>query len=302
MKLGHIESTGNQFKTFYAVKEDVVDDSEVVSGRGGDGDLMGSERAAKAAISLDLDCLTQSEYGDLHEVMNDRSYPHKLYLREPAVASQRILMTGAGSNVAKQWKTDTAVPTEANYTSNATEFTVTDYTNIQNFTTDVSYDTNDKEYLHLFFKFNLATWIAAYGLDYLTRLTLLLQDPLVSRTVLSVVDNYGYSFYAYNFASTSWTEMKRQSITIDVSNQQYAALSPREGFTRWTDYLSSNLALFRMTNRQARDSSGTLAMSLNYIELFINGYGVKQINPYDLNWREPYTGAGYTGTLRLQEL
>ena len=302
MKLGHIESTGNLFKSFYSVKEDVVDDSDISFQRGGDGDLMGTERAAKALISLDMDCVTQAEYGDLHEVMNNHVYPHKLYLREPAVASQRLLMPGTGSNIAKQWATDTAIPTLANFTSDATAFSGTDYTNIQNFTTAVEYTTTSKEYLHYFFQFDLSTWIAAYGLDYLTRLTLLLQDPLVSRTVLTVVDNFGYSFYAYNYATTSWTEMRRQSITIDVSNQQFVALSPREGFTRWADYLSSNLALFRMTNRQARDASGTLALSLNYIELFINGYGVKQVNANDFNWRDAYTGAGYTGTLRLQEL
>lgn len=300
-KLGHIESTGNALKTFYSIKEDVVDNFDVQVDRGGDQTLMACEKSAKADVHLELDFVTQSEYGDLHEVLNNRLYPHKLYLREPAASSQRITITGEGNNIAKQWQTDTPVPTLANFTSDATAFTAGDYTNIQNFTTPVQYQSNSVDYIHYFFRFDLSTWIAAYGLDYLTRLTLLLQDPLVYRQGGADYDEFGYTFHAYNYTTGAWTEIKRQSITIDETNQQFAALRPMAGFTRWADYLSSNLTLFRMTNKQPRVAR-TVYMSLNYIELFINGYGVVKVNPYDLNWREAYTGAGYVGTVKLQEI
>ncbi len=296
-KLGHIESTGNMMKTFTSIKEDVVDNSESSYDRGGDGTLMGVEKGAKADITLNMDFVTQSEYGDLHEILNNRNYPHKVYLREPAAASQRNLLTGTGSTVGKYWKTDTPIPTKANFTSDATGFAAGDYTNLQAFTTPTDDTTTDKNYIHYFFQFDASTWMTAYGLDYLTRITVMLQNPLVYRGA----DEFGYTFHAYNKTMLNWTEMKRQSITIDADNQQFAALRPMQGFTQWADYFDSNLILFRMTNKQPR-SSGTLTLSLQYIELLINGYGVMKKNPYDFNWREPYTGAGYLGNISLAEL
>lgn len=300
-KLGFIESTGTQLKTFYSIKEDINDDSFIQTDRGGDSDLFGTEKSAKAELTLDLDHVTQAERGDLDEVLNNRNYPHKIYLREPAAASQRIKCTGTGSDIAKQLKTDKGVPTYADFTG-ATVFTGGDYTNIQNFSTAVSYNTNAKEYLHFFFQFDLSTWIAAYGLDYLQRLSLFMQDPLVYRSDGSVVDEFGYLVYAYNFTEAKWTEIKRQPITVSATNQQVAALRPTDGYTKWNDYTDgSNLVLFRIVNYQERDSD-TLYLSMNYAELLINGYGMKQINPFNLNWRGQYTGEGHLGQISMLEL
>lgn len=297
-KLGHIEASGTQLKTFYAVKDDVVDSFDTQFDRGGDGTLMGCEKSAKADITLALDYITQTEYGDLHEVLNNKLYPHKLYLREPAAASQRIKTTGVGSDIAKQWADNASIPTLTQFQSSATEFDATDYTQIQDFTNQVEYSTVNKDYMHYFFQYDLSTWLTAYGLDYLTRLTLLLQDPLVYRGT----DEFGYTFHAYNYTTGAWTEIKRQNITINASNQQYASLRPIDGFSKWADYLSSNLVLFRMSNRQPRVSGDSLTLGLKYIELFINGYGVMKTNPFDLNWRDAYTGAGYLGNIKLAEL
>lgn len=300
IKIGFIDSSGSGLKTITdAVKIDVLDDPFFSGERGGRGDLYGVEQSNKANFNIELDAVSQTEYGNLYDVLNNRLYPHKVYIHEPAAASQRININDAGGNEAKQEKTDDP---EGAYAT-ATEFVAGDYTNIQNFTTAVSYNTAAKEYLHYFFQFDLSTWIAAYGTEYLRRLTLFMQDPFVKRTVGSDVDEFGYIVYAYNYTRTSWTEIKRQPVTVGVTNQQFAPLRPIDGFTKFSDYIDgSNYCQFKITNMYDRDSVGTLQHDINYVELIVNGFGFRMVNPFNLNWRSAFTGDGYTGTSECMEL
>jgi hypothetical protein len=302
IKIGFLDSSGNGLKTFSdSVKIDVNDNSFVGTSRGGMADLFSTERSAKAEFTIEVDAVTQADFGNtLNKVMNNRQYPHKIYIHEPAAASQRINMNDTGGNEAKQQQTDDP---EGAYAS-GTEFTGTNYTHIQDWVNDVSYSTSTKDYIHYFFQFDLSTWIAAYGEEYLRRLTLFMQDPRVERG--TPADDFGYVVYAYNYGNSTWIEIKRQSITVDATNQQYASLRPIEGFTDFSDFIDgSDYCQFKITNMQPRTTGGstaTLTHKIKRVELIVNGIAFKQVNPQNLNWRSAFTGDGYTGVYNLLEL
>jgi len=158
-------------------------------------------------------------------------------------------------------------------------------------------------YFNFFFQFDLSSFISNYGSEFIRRITLFLQDPRVRKVKAGEEDDFGYVVFVYNYSTSSWTEIKRQSITIELTNQQYAGLRAIEGFSQFSDYLSSNKVLFRIVNIQERDVAGsTLYHGYNYVECLVNGFGVVKTNPQNENWRDPYTGSGYVSTLELREL
>ncbi len=302
-KIGFINSAGTGLKTISdAVRINLDDDSDVSFNRGGARDGFFIEDSMKAQITLELDAVTQADFGNtIAKVMNNRAYPHKVYIHEPAAASQRININNTGGNEGKQLASDLAEPTYAS----ATEFTGGQYTAIQNFSTDVTVSTATLKNIHYFYQFDLSTWIAAYGAEYLRRLTLFMQDPRVKETSGANTNDLGYIIYAYNYTNAEWVEIKRQSITVDATNQQFASLRPLEGFTSFSDFIDgSSFCQFKVTNAQERTPGAvwTLTHEINYVELIVNGFGIKQTNAFNANWRSPFTGDGYVQTLNLQEL
>ena len=313
--LGYIDSAAlNNIKSFHSVKEDQLEDENIQASRGGDNGLFISQKSAKAEISLDMDFIEDTEYGNLRKIMLNRKYPNKIYIREPGLVSGGILIPTHANNLAYKLKNNLALPILTSLT--ATEFTTGDYTNITGFSTPMSYSASVNEYLHYLFTFDLTTFLTSVSLDNLLRLTLFMQTPAAYRVPASgPTDKYGIIVHAYNFSQSTllstavWTEIYRRSITLQSTNQQAAGLRPITGYTSIQNYvdisgatLGQNYVAFMVSILQPRNGAGTIYLDSNYVALFCNGFMVRMTDNFNLNWREEITIVGRTGNLKLSEV
>ena len=300
-KLGYPDSTGNFLIEFTDVaKQDIVDRDFFKGERGGFGDLFSMRMSNKSVITLDCDFMSQATLGDnLLAVLQNRDYPHKLYLHEPAAASQIITFSGISNpsttNRALYLGADTS-PAIASMTevSTAQYGYLNDWTNLLPLTAAAN------DYLYLLFQFDLTTFITAYGLEYIRRLTLFLQDL---RVYQDTGEEFGFTVEAWNYTKTAWIEVKRQTLTVNISNQQYASLRPCEGFTRFYDFVdANNQCRFRIINLQKRITESILQMDVQNVRLYVNGFACAPSKDMDFNYRGSYTGEGYVGQIKLEEL
>ncbi len=304
-KIGFLRSGGGGLKIISdATKVDIIDDESYESSRGGTGSNWSTRQSAKARILIELDHISQVTVGNsLWKVLNNRDFPHKVYIHEPADSSQEIDYAGitnpSSTHIIKQASTDN--PNLSIISPAVTEFSTANYTAIGNFSTGVSISAV-KDYQVWFFDFDISNFISAFGIQYIRRLTLFLQDLEVYRNN-SNKDKMGYLVQAYNFIQDEWIEIKRQEITVNATNQQFASLRPIEGFTDFSEFIDgSNKIRFKIRNLQNANPIIGLTFALKYIKLLINGFGVVKSNDGNFNWRDPYTGMGYVGTIGLDEL
>ncbi len=288
---------------FYSIKEDQLENSDIQTYRGGDNCLFTSEKSAKAEITLDMDFVSDSDYGNLRNVMLNRQYPNKFYIREPGNISGAILTPSTTTNKAYQLVTATAIPALTDF---VTEFITADYTAINDaaFASPVVYPTGagDGKYVHFLFKFDLSAWIAAGGsLLNLLRLTLFMQTPYASR---SDGANYGIKVSAYNYTLSQFVEIYRRSITLSNSNQQAAGIRPVNGFTKLSDYIAptTNIVSLMLSVLQPNDGTHILSLYTNNAKLLVNGFMVRLADTFNLNWREAVTIVGRTGSIKLLEV
>lgn len=298
-KFGYPESTGNLLISFDGMKQDIVDRDFFEGDRGGFGDLFSIRKSNKAQLTMDCDFMTQSQLGSsLLKVLQNRAYPHKLYIHEPAVASQSISYAGI-TNPSSTNKMLYLGADSSPSIASMSEISTAQYGYVSGWSTDLALTDADSVYLYLLCEFDLSTFVAAYGVEYIRRLTMFMQDL---RVYQDTGEEFGYIVEAYNFTTTAWIEIKRQTITVNTSNQQYASLRPCEDFTFFSDFLSSNHCRFRIRSLQERVTGSILSLDVQNIQMFINGFACVPSKDMDFNWRGSYTGEGYTGGLRLEEL
>jgi hypothetical protein len=305
---GIIDSASPTISTFYAIKEDQLEGDDYQVFRGGDNGLFTSCKSAKGEINLDLDFISDSDYLLLRNIVLNRKYPNKVYFREPGNVTGAYLTPSTGTNKAYKLSHNNRLPAIA--TLQTTEFTSGDYTNITGFTTTMSQNTYISDYVHYLFTFDLTSWLAANSVNNLLRLSLFMQQPTAYRTnTVLPTDKFGIIVYAQDFVNTSWVEMHRRSITVDAANQQCATIHPNINYVKMSNFIDTNggvLGLnkvaFLVSTLQPRTPSGTVYLNMNYAALLVNGFMVKPSSMFNLNWRESYTGAGRTGSLKLSEV
>lgn len=307
--LGYIDAVAlANIKTLYSIKEDELEDGSLQAFRGGDNGLFISEKSAKAEISLDLDFVIDSEFKDLRAVLLNRAYPNKIYIREPGNVTGAIIHPTTALNKAYVKKGSTLYPAFADFT---TEFTTTDYTRINAFSTPCSNTITADEYIHYLFLFSLSDWLTAGGgsLNNLLRLTLFMQTPAAYRThPAAATDKFGILVRAYNWSTTSFIEMYRRSITLTAANQQAAGLRPITGFTTMRHFIGDedgsypNMAAFMVSVLQPRAGAGTVYLDMNYVACLVNGFMVRMTDVFNVNWREEITLVGRTGNIKLSEV
>lgn len=280
--------------------------------RSGGGDLQGIKQSNKASITLQFDRLSQTNLGILRQVMNDRDFIHKTYIHHPADADQQINYTGVvtspsnlGHSIRRLNETDLTNPDF----DVGIEVGLSIYSDISDFTTTVNASaTGTNDFAYFYFRFDLdqtesggSGFLTRTTINEVQRLTLFMFDP-------RAVDGSGDLGFKIDVqrgndaASEQWIEIKRQSITTVTANRQFASIRPLEGFTKFSDFLNANNQVtFRMRNLQAR-TSGTLNVGVKYVELQINGFGCIWTSPDNFTFRDSFTGAGFTGTMELEEL
>ncbi len=309
IKIGFIDDTSRtNLKTFQdvIVPLTIEDDSFSSFQRSGGGALQGVKQSNKANITVQFDRLTQANLGILRQVMHDRNFLHKTYIHHPADAFQEIdygsISNPSTTHIAKRITgTDTADPTFAS----ATEYTTGLYNDVSDFSTNVTATTGALKFAFHFFQFDIdlnsaggAGYLGSKTINEIQRLTLFMDDPRSS----DGSGDLGFKIDAFNDTASTWIEIYRQSITTSTANRQFASIRPMEGFTNFADFVSSSgKVTFRMRNLQER-VSGTLSVGVKYVELMINGFGVVWTNPDNFTFRDSFTGAGFTGTMELEEL
>lgn len=312
--LGYIDAAAlSNIHSLYSIKEDIQDNGDISLFRGGDNGLFSSEKSSRAEINLDLDFISDSDFALLKKILLNRKYANKVYFREPGYFTGALLTPSTATH--KAYKLASNVKYPAINDLNDTEFTSTDYTRITGFTTPCSNNTYVSDYMHYLFTFDLSTWLASCSTNNLLRLSLFMQTPVAYRTNTSLpTDKFGIIVHAHNFttgtgASPVWVEIYRRSVTINASNQQCASLKATTDFSVITDFIDSvggplgaNKVAFLVSILQPRNSQGTSYLDMNYVALLVNGFMVKQSNAFNLNWRESYTGAGRTGSVKLSEV
>jgi hypothetical protein len=298
-KFGYPESSGALLISFDGIKQDLVDHDFFEGDRGGFGDLFGVRRSNKATVTVDCDFMTQAQLGtSLLKVLQNRAYPHKLYIHEPAAATQSISYTGI-TNPSTTNKMLYLGADSSPLIASMSEISTAQYGYVSGWSTDLALTDTDNSYLYLLCEFDISAFIAAYGIEYIRRLTMFMQDL---RCYQDTGEDFGYLVECWNFTSSTWIEIKRQTLTVNVSNQQYAALRPCEDFTFFSDFLSSGHCRFRIRTLQARETGSIIQMDVQNIQLFVNGFACIPTKDMNFNWRDPYTGAGYFGQLHLEEL
>lgn len=294
-------------KNFYSVKEDQFEENNIQVYRGGDNNLFASEKGAKAEISLDMDFISDTDFGNLRDVLLNKAYPSKIYIRQPGNISGAILHPSTAVNKAYVLKNSVAVPSLASFT---TEMVTADYAHLSQFSSPCAYQSSADEYIHYLFTFDLSTWLSGSAYENLLRLTLFMQTPVAYRVNTSPLptDKYGIIVRAYNQVSTNWLEIYRRSITLTATNQQAAGLRPMTGFTRMGEYITDpeggdpNKVRFMVSILQPRNGQGTIHLDMNYTVLLVNGFMVRMAENFNINWREEVTLVGRTGNLKLSEV
>jgi len=310
IKLGFIDDTS---RTNLKIFNDIVPPLTIEDNNGGSfqrsggGNLQGIKQSNKATITIQFDRLSQANLGILRQVMHDREFLHKTYIHHPADAFQEIdfgsISKPSTTHIAK--KLNETTDANASFAS-ASELETTDYNDISQFATTVNASATDpNDFAYLFFQFDIdlnsaggAGYLGTNTVNDIQRLTLFMDDP----RSLDGSGDLGFKIDAFNNGSNSWVEIYRQSITTVTANRQFASIRPIEGFTNFADFLDgSNKVVFRMRNLQER-VSGTLNVGVKFVELQINGFGVVWTNSDNFTFRTAFTGAGFTGTMELEEL
>lgn len=317
VKIGFIDDTSRtNLKSFddVIVPLTIDDDDRGSFNRSGGGDLQGVKQSNKGDITLSFDRLSQADLGTLRNVMHNRDFIHKTYIHHPANADQQINYTGvvtSPSNLGHAaFKIGTGSPFVGSNLPNegvgsATEFLLSDYSGISNFSATVNAIAEGEKFAYLFFRFDLdetesggSGFLTRTTLDEVQRLTLFMDDP----RSLDGSGDLGFKIDAFNDTTSTWIEIKRQSITTSTANRQFASIRPLAGFTNFNDFIdSNNQVLFRMRNLQER-VSGNLNVGVKYVELQINGFGCIWTSSDNFTFRDAFTKAGFTGTMELSEL
>lgn len=300
-KFGYPESTGNCLISFQDVaKQDIVDRDFFSGERGGLGDMFSTRRSNKAKITLDCDYVSQATLGtSLLAVLQNRDYPHKLYIHEPADALQTRTFAGI-TNPSSTTKALYLGADTSPVIADMTEISSAQYGYLNGWSTLVALTEAAKANLYFLCQFDLSTFIAAYGIEYIRRLTVFFQNL---RVYQDTGEDFGYVVEAWNYIKSSWIEVKRQTITVNTSNQQYASLRPCDDFTRFADFIDANhQCRFRVSSLQERIAGSILKMDVQHINLYVNGFACVPSSDMDFNWRGSYTGEGYVGQLSLEEL
>jgi hypothetical protein len=307
------DAVSSTLKSFYSVKEDVTEDISFETRRGGDNALFSNQRSAKAAVSLDMDFITQAEYGDLMRFYSNSFYTGRLYLREPASSLQRIIFSSASWPKGYYLESNNRYPTLGAVNSGKVDFSAGDKTVLAGYSGSVLYTSTTYDYMHFILIVPLKLWLEGnYGTvtlgsyDLLTRVTTVIQKLRAYNNI----GNVGFTVDYYNFAKTVWTEVKRQSLTADIDNMVGFGLRPVVGFSKFQDYEDKTIfgdadnpvMMFKITPNQARPSSGTTTLSCKHMEFAINGYFVKQAENFNYNWRDAITLQGYMGQMKLLEI
>lgn len=307
IKIGFLSANSTDIVTNYPIKIDIANESFMESGRSGMGDLQSITGGEKATVRLEYDFLSQSDLGALRRVLQNRKEPHKLFLDFPAADSQ--LMEIAGTTH-KAYTAQDDAGTFTNYSGAGTEFTPTEYTYIKTF--DANYvekastaSVSDYyKYVYFFIVVDLSSFISAYGVDYIKRITLAFRDLYLS-------DSYGGLGFKIDYLDNSYSggqyvEIRRQGFTVDDSNTQFASIRPVNLFSDFSTSGAldgSNKAVFRIRNLYAnRDLSGAVSMKCKFIKGFVNGFGCVFNNNDSFTYNNSYTGSGQVGIVTLMEL
>jgi len=306
--LGFIDNASlTNIKTFYSIKEDLQEQSEIQAMRGADNGLFYTEKSAKAAITIDADYIPDADFDYFRSILLNRKYPNKIYFREPGYFTGALLMPSTATNKAYKLISSACPPGLGDF---STEFTTNEYSYVNGFTTALSnYTGTANYYINYLFTFDLGAWLGTGSLLNLLRLSLFMQTPNAYRTHPSTpTDVYGIIVRAYNFNSASWLEIYRRSMTLTSENQQCAGIRPTIGYTKMSDFVGDqsgsypNKVMIMVSTLQNRGSSGTLYLESNFIALLVNGFMVRPEEGFNMNWREPFTGAGRTGQIKLLEV
>jgi len=306
IKIGFLNASGSGLKTISdAVKIDIIDDERYDADRGGLGDNWSTRQSAKARIVIELDHMTQATVGNsLWKVLNNRDFPHKVYIHEPADPTQEEDFTGitVPATVTHQARLGPTNDPNADF-NDVIAFSNQQYLDISDFLTGVTFNTSVSIYAYYFFQFDISPFITAFGTEFIRRLTLFLQDIELFKNNANK-DKTGYIVWAFNFVQNEWIEIKRQDVTVKATNQQFASLRPIEGFTDFSEFIESGTdkVRFRIRNLQAGKSFEGLQFNIKYVKLLINGFGCVKNNDGNFNFRDTFTGMGYVGTIGLDEL
>lgn len=262
-------------------------------------DLHGIYRANKARYSIDLNYLPQTELGNtLRKQLYNRIKPVKIYLHEPADPAQVLKFTGISAPSSTHIGYHIASNDPDDDWIGATEFTTSEYLSLDDFSTHVVKDTATYKYQYFFFRFKITDFLSTFGIEYIQRISAVLQD--LRYDINGIYRGYKVDFR--NATQGKWQEVFRSGISSPLANQQIAALRPIAGFSNFEDHKAvEDFVTVRIRNLQER-TFGVLTMSINYVCLLINGYGVIWANDDEFRWATSFTGAGYNGKLVLEEI
>jgi hypothetical protein len=319
IKIGNVSTriTYDVTTEFTPIKLDILENVNSGTIENNFGRNQYNKKSSIAEITLEFDALAESTGPKaLYKIINNRQYEKKLFLNHPANTLQLIdFFTPPGNTKISYERQMFDFPPS----SIVTEFTSNEYLKIRNI--DTLYWNNSAipgayNYVFVCFTFDLTNYLAAYNIDSIDRLTLFLHNPYC----LTTGTQSGYKIYAYIRTGAylyDWIEIGSQSLSVsDVDlravnkmNQQFYSIKKVQDFSKVADFIDTNgspafganTVTFMMKNSVSW-AGANLDLGFNYVGLAINGYGVKQTNEDNFTFREPYTGAGYTGTVVLSEV
>lgn len=303
IKLGMITSSPSDISTNYDPINIIVDeDYNAISSTNLYGKNVTGLKDAQASITLEFDAITSTTLANLRDLLSDRTIETKVFVNEPSTYQ----VYDASSLSSSGWYQGNGSIDLYSYTL----FSGAEITSLTTIDTNAySLVNTTTKYSYLYFRFDISSFISAYGASAIDRLTLFLHNPWCSRYDGQDTFCEGYRILVKN--GVSWYEIGQQSYAIADSdlrasskiNQQFFSLRKVAEFTNIVeDIVSTNYIQFLMVNKDARSGSDEVTLGLNCVGLFINGYGVRQTNVDNFTYRDPYTDSGYTGTIVLTEV
>jgi hypothetical protein len=268
-------------------------------------------RPANANITLDFDVFDEADLVSLRTKLMDRFYEKKFYLHQPNLEDPTATLLSTqvyDYNVHTGYQKAYTVR-QSSWPTAPTELSSANYTSLQNI------DTNPLEivsaaaiemWLWVQMDFDVSAFITAQTAPAIERLCLFMHNPYC--VVNSLPD--GYKVFAYNVTRAKWMQIGEQGFslsdadlrTISRVNQQYFSIKKNSNFGCIADYIDGNNKVsFAMCNVN-KAINLEVKLGMNYAGLLVNGYPVQLVGDDAFTYRELVTGAGFTGSLALQEI
>lgn len=301
VRIGFVDNTSySNFTQFDVIKHDCADSTSSLVEHANLG-VTATNATNRLKVDLEFDFLDRSTLTSLKNVTLNSTRP-LIFMKHPSGSDQLYDFQGSPSHAVVTADSESEDLAYGG-TPIATFAYLNQFPNGSIIPLDYAQDAHS--YGYIFFKF-----VTTYDFSApLQRITLAMYSPYCYMGSVAS----GFKIDAYDQLNNKWIELNRCNFTLapyTISDTAYsskynwwfASIRPTKDFSNFVNFALSNEIYFRMRNTRPRPLTSIHYMGMGYTYLMIDGFPVSLLSNNAFNFRDSFTGTGYTGTMSLQEI